>query len=604
VIQWIQKGVQINPVNSSTSGVTIIPQNAVWEPEQVAWVDVEIGRLHAEGALLECGRETLKAISPIKLVGKPGPKKFRMVVSMVRANKNFAKVKFKFEGLKTILELVKQGWWMITFDLREGYHQLMVHKETRRWFGIVWKGKFYCFLVLPFGWTLAPWVFTKAMREVVKYLRSQGIYVVAYLDDWIVMARTLQELLEIRDTKVAPLFERLGLIRHPEKGHWEPTQRAQVLGLIIDSLEGKVYVPEEKLAKIEMLLDGILSGVEVTVNNLAKIAGLLIAVMKAFPMVKLYTREFYNILKEAVFQQGWVGTCILTEQAREDAVWLRANLRMVQGSSFTVSPLATHMYTDASDRAWGAVIGEKRAGEMWDPQWAQRHPIHEKELLAVLKAMQAFLPIIQGKELILLGDNKVTVSYLKNWTGKVPKMVDIVREIWRTCLMGNIRIQGAWWIPTQGNLSDLDSRTIDSGDWECVVFKRIQEWMHGRLTIDRFASSYNAKLPRWNSWRAAPEAEAVNAFCQDWRGEVNYVCAPLNLIARALRFIETQNVEAVVVVPIWPSQPWWPLMKTMVTKELELGLGQECFRATRSGKCEPLKAQWRFVAVHLNGTKH
>jgi hypothetical protein len=37
----------------------------------------------------------------------------------------------KFESLKMLAHLVGRKWWMITFDLAQGYHHVLVEPESR-----------------------------------------------------------------------------------------------------------------------------------------------------------------------------------------------------------------------------------------------------------------------------------------------------------------------------------------------------------------------------------------------------------------------------------------------------------------------------------------
>ena len=65
------------------------------------------------------------------------------------------------------------------------------------------------------------------------------------------------------------------------------------------------------------------------------------------------------------------------------------------------------------------------------------------------------------------------------------------------------------------------SRTIDFDDYTIHddVFRMLDcKW--GPHTVDRFACSYNAKVSRYNSRFYQPGTEAVDAFTQNWDGEL------------------------------------------------------------------------------------
>ncbi len=49
--------------------------------------------------------------------------------------------------------------------------------------------------VLPLGLNVSPWIFTKAMRQVINHWSRQGIYVIGYFDDFILLASTRELLL-------------------------------------------------------------------------------------------------------------------------------------------------------------------------------------------------------------------------------------------------------------------------------------------------------------------------------------------------------------------------------------------------------------------------
>ena len=55
-------------------------------------------------------------------------------------------------------------------------------------------------------------------------------------------------------------------------------------------------------------------------------------------------------------------------------------------------------------------------------------------------------------------------------------------------------------------------------------------------------------------------SEAVDAFTVDWSGENNWFCPPVALIPRVLRHAQHCQAEGTLVVPLWESAPFWPLI--------------------------------------------
>ena len=66
------------------------------------------------------------------------------------------------------------------------------------------------------------------------------------------------------------------------------------------------------------------------------------------------------------------------------------------------------------------------------------------------------------------------------------------------------------------------------------VFRVIDaKW--GPHTIDRFASHYNAQVPRFNYKFSSPGCSGVDALALDWRDENNRVCPPVSAIVPSVR---------------------------------------------------------------------
>ena len=61
--------------------------------------------------------------------------------------------------------------------------------EHRNYLGFAWhcdgRTKYFVFNILPFGLSTAGHIFTKLLRGPVRYLRSQGVNIITFLDDGI-----------------------------------------------------------------------------------------------------------------------------------------------------------------------------------------------------------------------------------------------------------------------------------------------------------------------------------------------------------------------------------------------------------------------------------
>ena len=124
-------------------------------------------------------------VSPPDVVPKPYSEKLRLVVLMRNVNNPLVKRVFEFEGLSDIADMVNKEDYSLSYDLTSRYYHVALHPNSRRFVGFKWKGKYYQYICLPFGLSIALWVLSKVIRELVMYWRSRGVNILPYLDDFI-----------------------------------------------------------------------------------------------------------------------------------------------------------------------------------------------------------------------------------------------------------------------------------------------------------------------------------------------------------------------------------------------------------------------------------
>ena len=84
--------------------------------------------------------------------------------------------------------------------------------------------------------------------------------------------------------------------------------------------------------------------------------------------------------------------------------------------------------------------------------------------------------------------------------------------------------------------------------------------MWGPYTVDRFASSVNTTLHRFNSLLWNPGSETIDAFSQNWFSENNWLVPPINMVIRAIRHLVACKAKGTLTVPKWKSAEFWPLI--------------------------------------------
>jgi hypothetical protein len=102
----------------------------------------------------------------------------------------------------------------------------------------VYKGKsrYFVFNVLPFGIASAGHIFTKLLKEVVKYWRNQGLKITMYLDDGLGGASDF-DLAEKDSFYIKNSLSEFGFLIAEGKCIFLPEQNLTWIGLVWDMIE-------------------------------------------------------------------------------------------------------------------------------------------------------------------------------------------------------------------------------------------------------------------------------------------------------------------------------------------------------------------------------
>ena len=106
-------------------------------------------------------------------------------------------------------------------------------------------------VLFPLIWTFpAPLAFTKLLKGPISLLRKLHVRIIIYLDDMLLLASSLEDLLLAGDILIF-ILQHLGFLIGIKKSYLEPTLTLEFLGVIVDSGEMTLSLPKEKLLKVQ-----------------------------------------------------------------------------------------------------------------------------------------------------------------------------------------------------------------------------------------------------------------------------------------------------------------------------------------------------------------
>ena len=502
--------------------------------------------------------------NPLTVAVKNG--KSRLVIDLRHVNDYLDFPKFKYEDLKIARQYLEKDDFFTTFDLKSGYHHIFIHVEDKKYLGFAWqfpdmKIRYFQFRVLPFGLASACYAFTKLTKPLVKKWRKQSIRITMYLDDGLSSASNF--LLALKHAKIIQSdLDKAGLTVNWKKSNFIPSRNGKWLGFIIDTEALKFYVPQAKIDRVLQLLDIILSVSHTSARMISKIAGNIISMQIAIgPLTRLFTRQMYRFIEN---RYSWDQNMFIDTNLKKELVFWKSNLNHSNGFEIKVNHAVSKIvYSDASGSGYGGFVVQKLGNLIAKGTFSP----HEKstsstcrELLAVKNVLLSVATELQNDTVQWFSDNTNVARIIEVGSGK-PWLQEIALDIFHICIKFNIKLIPSW-IPRENNtIADELSKSKDTDNWgiDFETFNYIQ-FKFGRFTVDRFADSSNRKVKNFNSKYFCPGSFGVNAFTFDWSNHFNWLCPPIYLIGSTLSHARLCKAEGVLLVPMWESSYFWPLL--------------------------------------------
>ena len=145
---------------------------------------------------------------------------------------------------------------MASIDIKDTYYSVT---KSQKYLKFKYGSNLYQFTCFPNGLSFCPRKFTKIMKAPLSTLHSSGHLISGYIDDFFLINEAYQGCIETVNATVN-LFDSLGFVIHPAKSVFVPPQQLIFLGFLIDSVQMRVYLTNEKVAKTK-------AHIEIALNN-------------------------------------------------------------------------------------------------------------------------------------------------------------------------------------------------------------------------------------------------------------------------------------------------------------------------------------------------
>ena len=293
----------------------------------------------------------------------------------------------------------------------------------------------------------------------------------------------------------------------------------------------------------------------------ASIVGKIIAMgLGIGPITRFMTRSLYTLIES---RKSWREFLFITAEAKQEIKFWITGLKHYNSQPIWYTPSAMRIaYSDASESGFGGYVVEHGC-HVATGQWSQEDRQKSstwRELRAVTLVLESVNKHLANQRVRWFTDNQNVVRILQVGSKK-PNLQEEALKVFALAIRHQIRIDPEWIPRKENEMADYLSRIIDVDDWMLnPEVYRVLDTMWGPHTVDRFANADNTQTERFNSRFWSPGSEAVDAFTVNWQNENNWLCPPIALIPRVLRHAQVCKAKGTLIVPLWKSAAFWPLL--------------------------------------------
>ena len=339
----------------------------------------------------------------------------------------------RFDDATALVMEAGQGSLLCKLDIKHAYRLLPVKPEQWHHLCYYWEGNYYVDLVLPFGLRSSGAIFNQ-FASLVKWIIINHYHInsiVNYSDDF--FAVLLKELQAAKHQLniIIQAFHDLQIPLALDKIEG-PCHNLVYLGIIINSMNMTIEVPQEKLAETNALLKTWHDRRTCTKRQLKSLIGKLGHICKVVRPGRMFSRRLIDLSTTVKRMHHHI---TMNKEARADIKWWRNFLPHWTAISM-IPPLRTirstdmRLFSDACDLGYGAIFGRQWIQDRWNSQ-QQGHSVDYKELFAIVAATFTWGHQWAGQRIVFTTDNKPITTIWDKGTSPSPAIMSLIRPLYR-----------------------------------------------------------------------------------------------------------------------------------------------------------------------------
>ncbi len=505
--------------------------------------------------------------SPYFIVPKKGGG-LRPILDLRVLNRALHKYPFKMLTHRRMIKCIQPQDWFAAIDLNDTYFHISILPRHRPFLRFAFEGRAWQYRVLPFGLSLSPRVFTKVVEGALTPLREVGVRILNYLDDWLILAQSREQLGDHRDLVLWHLSQ-LGLRVNWEKSKLSPVQRISFLGVELDSVSMTARLTEERAQAVLNCLGSFRGRNVVPLKQFQRLLGHMASAAAVTPLGLLHMRPLQHWLHSRVprwaWRRGTLASRYLPAVSPLPQPLDRPCLSTGRGAPRTSVP-AYCFHNRCLQHGLGRYM--QRAGSLGALDRAPTALAHQLPGAVGSAFSLAEVPAtaVGQARASPHGQHCGGLVYQPAGGIRSHRMSQLARHLllWSHTQFKSLR---AVHIPGQLNrAADALSRQLTfPGEWRLHPETIRLIWSRfGEAQVDLFASPESSHCQLYFSLTEGPLG--TDALAHSWpRALRKYAFPPVSLLAQTLCKLREDEEQVLLVAPHWPTRTWFPELISLAT---------------------------------------
>jgi hypothetical protein len=383
-------------------------------------------------------------------------------------------------NLPTIFNALSSNSYYWKVDIENCYYHFKLENEFSKNFGFHHKGENYIWKRMPFGWSLAPYVWVTMLAPIINAVKElhPTVKITAYMDDILLSSEDSKDWQEVTMELIGRLRD-LGYRINEEK--WITKARSVVEFIGYNISKQTIRNTKDRRKELHSVYSQFMA--ERNWKNLSHLSGLLNYMWMIIPALKAKASKITQMIPATIWQdRGSRTEHVKLNTDQFDTITNTVQL-LLDNPCFVLPNNSRKLlvYVDASKGKLGFSQSPSNRSEIGKSKQALQSAyqatfiipkrqlewtIYQKELWAIQIAVSK---VPANTDLLIYSDNQAAIASVKNGTGPDQVSQEMIDKIISTIFRRSVNLV-VQYVDTEENYADFPSRNLIKNSVNSRIF--------------------------------------------------------------------------------------------------------------------------------------